>query len=658
VKSLSRGIDVHNNLRIAIIGMGPRGLTVFERICANVAESPTAATVQAFLIDPACVGTGTVWRIDQSSHLLMNTVASQVTVFTDESVVMEGPIVDGPSLYEWASYIVKIGPVAPLTDQVLAEARDITPDTYPTRSLYGHYLRWAFEHVAARFASVVEATEIRGTAIDVCDDRGGYQLVQLSDGRHIDCLDAVVLTQGHLPLVATDHDALTTFSKNPALYYVPPGNAADADLSVIPEREPVIMQGLGLTFFDYVTLLTSGRGGAFVEKNGTIEYLCSGREPIIYAGSRRGVPHHARGENQKGVAGRHTPLVLTQDRIDLLHVRAKQVGDVRFRRDVWPLVAKEVETAYYTQLLADSTSPRELRRFQALFVAAPSGSLVETEILDKFGVDSDQRWDWTHVLDPVRNRRFADPGAFHAWLIDYLDEDVRLARLGNVRGAVKAALDVLRDLRNEVRLVVDHAGITGSSYRDDLDRWYTPMNAFLSIGPPAHRVEEMVALIRAGILHIIGPQMSVAVNTDGDHFVARSPAVAGAQIQSRSFIDARLPKPDIRRTGDNLLRNLLARGEVRPFALPDPDGTYYETGGLEVAESTHALIDRRGEPHPRRFALGVPTESVRWVTAAGPRPGVNSVTLADADRIARAVLAVESAESVGTIGHDDQVSAA
>jgi hypothetical protein len=36
----------------------------------------------------------------------------------------------------------------------------------------------------------------------------------------------------------------------------------------------------------------------------------------------------------------------------------------------------------------------------------------------------------------------------------------------------------------------------------------------------------------------------------------------------------------------------------------------------------------------------VPTETVHWVTAAGIRPGVDSVILSDADAIARASYAV------------------
>ena len=38
---------------------------------------------------------------EQSNLLLMNTVISQVTLFTDESFSGEGPIVKGPTLYEW-----------------------------------------------------------------------------------------------------------------------------------------------------------------------------------------------------------------------------------------------------------------------------------------------------------------------------------------------------------------------------------------------------------------------------------------------------------------------------------------------------------------------------------------------------------------------------
>lgn len=86
----------------AIVGMGPRGLSVLERLCSNIPELLPNHNIEIHVIDPYPIGAGSVWRTDQSKHLLMNTVASQVTVFTDESVDCEGPILPGPSLYEWA----------------------------------------------------------------------------------------------------------------------------------------------------------------------------------------------------------------------------------------------------------------------------------------------------------------------------------------------------------------------------------------------------------------------------------------------------------------------------------------------------------------------------------------------------------------------------
>ncbi len=238
------------------------------------------------------------------------------------------------------------------------------------------------------------------------------------------------------------------------------------------------------------------------------------------------------------------------------------------------------------------------------------------------------------------------PTEHRAWLLDRLHRDAAEAREGNVRGPVKAALDVLRDLRNEVRQIVDHGGLSGASRRDQLDRWYTPLNAFLSIGPPRGRIEEMAALIEAGVLEVARDR-GCGCDAEDDAFVADSPAVPGSRVRARTLIEARLPEADVRRTADPLLAGLLRTGECRPHVV---DG--YETGGLDVTGQPYRLIDRQGRAHPQRFAVGVPTEGVHWVTAAGARPGVNSVTLTDTDAVACAALraptrsAARSAEPV------------
>jgi hypothetical protein len=217
-----------------------------------------------------------------------------------------------------------------------------------------------------------------------------------------------------------------------------------------------------------------------------------------------------------------------------------------------------------------------------------------------------------------------------------LDSDVVEAKRGNVRSPVKAALDIMRDLRNEIRLVVDHGGISGESYREDLQGWYTPLNAFVSIGPPVQRIEELIALIEAGTVRILGPGMVVAQEDSG--FVGSSGAVGSATWRSRVLVEARMPEPDIRITTDPLISGLLATEECAPHRIPLQDGGFYTTGGLAVTARPYHLLNAAREPHPRRFAFGVPTETVHWVTAAGIRPGVNSVILADADAVAQACL--------------------
>lgn len=114
-----------------------------------------------------------------------------------------------------------------------------------------------------------------------------------------------------------------------------------------------------------------------------------------------------------------------------------------------------------------------------------------------------------------------------------------------------------------------------------------------------------------------------------------------------------MPDIDMRRATDPLVGHLAATGQCRWHVIPDPDGAGLETGGLAVTERPYHLVDAAGVPHPGRYALGVPTESVHWVTAAGIRPAVNSVTLADSDAVALTVLgpaALESRETGVPIG--------
>ncbi|HEY0166763.1 MAG TPA: FAD/NAD(P)-binding protein [Jatrophihabitans sp.] len=635
-------MSADNQFEVCIVGGGPRGLSVLERLCANERAVKSCAKLVVHIVDPAAPGSGAVWRPEQSGHLLMNTVASQITVYTDDSASISGPIEPGPSLFDWAQSLADVEESADYDKATLEAARLLGPDNYPTRALYGRYLRDSFNRILANAPEHLRFEVHRSRAIAMADTHGvpgGPQGIRLEDGSRLHDLDAIVLAQGHVPAKLTPREARTaSLARIHYLTYLTPANPADLDLSVVQAGQNVLLRGLGLNFFDHMALFTVGRGGSFQREAGRLTYHPSGQEPKLFAFSRRGVPYHSRGQNEKGAYGRHTPRLLTPDHIAKLR-SASDERPVNFGRDLWPLIAVEVESVYYATLLTKHGRGEEASELTERYLSLPP-TADRSHLLAEYRIPRSQWWSWQELAKPYGDRVFTDREDFRAWLLGYLARDVEEAETGNLSSPLKSALDVLRDLRNEIRLAVDHAGLEGSSHRDDLEGWYTPLNAFLSIGPPSSRIQEMIALIEAGVLEITGPGTEVRIDTDNPAFVARSTVVPGPPIRATVLIEARLPEPDLRRTADPLLAHLLETEQAAIYRIPGQSGMAYETGGLAVTKRPYHLIDGQGRAHPRRFAYGVPTESVHWVTAAGIRPGVDSVILSDSDAIARAILAL------------------
>ncbi|GMO01666.1 FAD/NAD(P)-binding protein [Parageobacillus thermoglucosidasius] len=643
------------NLSVGIIGMGPRGLSLLERLIANINSLSIRQEIIIHVIDSNSIGPGKVWRTDQSKHLLANTVASQVTVFTDESVDCEGPIVPGPSLYDWAKYLAYIGFDEQYDEEIIKEAQELQPDSYPTRAFYGHYLRWVYKRLIENLPSNIKVYSHVTTAIGLDDLPIGKQIIYLKDEPKYLIVDAVVLSLGHIEVALTDKEKeLQNFANNLGLYYIPPSNPSDICLDDIEPGEPVILRGLGLNFFDYMALFTTGRGGKFVRKEGKLKYIPSGKEPRLYAGSRRGIPYHARGENEKGAFGCHQPLFLTNSTIKHFHEKVERGEKINFKEEVWPLITKEVKSVYYAALISSSDCSCKSRNFLAEYINV-SNEDEEKNLLNKFGISSDKWWDWDKIAYPYKDQKFFNKRDFDKWLINYLYNDFFNAKGGNVSNPLKAALDALRDLRNEIRLIVDYGGLNAKSHKDDLDGWYTPLNAFLSIGPPASRIEEMIALLEAGVLEIFGPNMTVECDSKNRCFKAYSPLFENNIVEAKYLIEARLPSTNINRTTNPLLRYLLETGQCSSFVISGTDGSRYDTGGLAVTNSPSRIINSKGFPHPRRFAIGVPTEGVHWVTFAGIRPGVNSVTLSETDAIAREILRLTEDSNDGLLSISEEV---
>ena len=70
---------------VVVIGAGPRGTAIVERLVAASTTEEWQGPLTVHLVDPQVGRGGAVWRHDQPEVLLMNTTTCQTTLYPDES---------------------------------------------------------------------------------------------------------------------------------------------------------------------------------------------------------------------------------------------------------------------------------------------------------------------------------------------------------------------------------------------------------------------------------------------------------------------------------------------------------------------------------------------------------------------------------------------
>ena len=625
---------------IAIVGAGPRGTGLLERMAASVPELlPRVVALDVHLIDPYPAGAGRIWRHQQSPLLAMNSMAADVTMFTDDSVRCDGPIVTGPSMWDWAQDLREgrlPGEDVDLGPELGAELRALTAATFPSRRLQSAYLGWVLRHVIADLPAGVRVHVHECRATGLTDD-GAAQLVHLDGGVTLR-VDAVVLASGHLDATPTDAELdLAARAAAAGLRYLPPEQTTDSDLSGIEPGEPVIVRGTGLAFVDLVVLLFEGRGGRYEPgPDGELRYVPSGREPVLHVGSPRGSLYHAKTEYALR-GGRPTlPRFLGPEAVAPLVAR----GAVDLRSEVWPLMAKEIAWGWYHELLYGHPDRVRLDAdtFADRYSAAAWGSPEMVALLDEAVPDPRDRIDFAALDRPLVGVRAGSLDALQPLVREHIEDDLHQhvdpAHTPHL-GAFVAMLSVYA----QVTPLVTEGALTARSKDRDIRWWQGFFNAVAS-GPPGFRVRQMLALSRAGFVRFLGPGMWTEVGHDESGaavFRASGSAVPGESVTATVMVDARLQEPSASRTTDPLLADLLRRGEVDEEILVDDDGTVLRnTGEIRVRPADGALVDATGRVHPRRFAIG-PHTNVR-VAGAFTRPGTNAQSLRYNDAVARAVL--------------------
>ncbi|WP_369174142.1 FAD/NAD(P)-binding protein [Streptomyces sp. R28] len=634
---------------LVVVGAGPRATGLLERVAANAPELwDGARELRIHLVDPHPPGPGRVWRHEQSALLRMNSMAEDVTMFTDESSTIDGPVRPGPSLAEWAAQFSGRGPrhtpyAEPADPDVLAELRSLAGSDFPTRRAQSAYLDWVFRRALAQLPPSVTVEWHRTTATAVTGPPDGPQQVHLADRATALTADLVVLAQGHIGSApAAEHRDHAAFARRHGRFHLPPEFSADADLSALRPGEHVVLRGFGLAFIDLMAMLTEGRGGTFrTEADGTLAYLPSGREPVLHVGSRRGVPYHSK--TRYRLQGPRPPLPrhFGPAAVDALLAEGRPLD---LRRDVWPLMAKEIGFAHYHELF--HAHPERTALPWPDFVAAydrldwyadETAALVATAV-----PDPRDRLDFEALDHPLDGLAFATPDDFQDHLRDHIARDVARREDPEFSADLGAFLALL-SLYGQLPRLLAAGRLTARSVAEQLDGWWHGFFSFLASGPPGFRLRQLLALSRAGIVHFAGAGVRIGTDETTGTFTATSPTVPGHTVHATALIEAYLPGPSLDRTDDPLLRHLHRAGALTEEVIADATHTH-RSGLLAVSPANAHVIDASlRDTHPRRIALGAPTNS--RAVAAFARPRTNAPAFRQNDAVARALLRALGSEA-------------
>ncbi|EHN58557.1 MULTISPECIES: FAD/NAD(P)-binding protein [Oenococcus] len=615
-------------MKIAIIGAGPRGLAVADRLVVRAAKEQIKIDIKLF--DPYEIG-GRVWdpSIKANNILLMNTVVSQVSFFADDSIYHPGPTRQGPNFYHWIKEdAVEFLKNTPQGIRYL-DKLNLNENSYAVRGLAGLYQQWFFNDIKEQLENnsslVYQKTEIK----KIAKHNDQYRL---SFANSFEDFDFIFMGLGFGNNRLTDEEkSFSEFAKRYNLRYIAPGHPAEIDLSQIPGKQNVIIRGLGLSFFDYLALLTEGRGGHFVEdKSQELRYHPSGKEPTIYAGSRSGNLLHARALNQKSESEQYAAQFFTTANLKKLE---DENGHITYS-DFFSLFDKELQFKHYENL-TKAIAYRNLfhKKTHRFLERLRNSESKDFEVIaHNFQIPEEQIWHWNEIIDAIHQVKSKDD--LTTWYERYLANDIEDASEGNKNAIFASAFDILRDIRETIRDLINQDRFQ----TQDLKKFLTIFNhisTVISVGPPLIRIKQLKALLKANIVHLLGPDLKVENNPRENSYIAKT--ALSERVSASSFIDARLPQVSVSLSEQDLRKELINLGWFHETSYHDKQG-HLILDAAQINPNTFQLIDEFGQILPNLYSAGIPHESISWFTTVLPRRGVNTIIFHEAAIISEEII--------------------
>src|SRR5699024_7106984 len=250
------------------------------------------------------------------------------------------------------------------------------------------------------------------------------------------------------------------------------------------------------------------------DPHGRLRYVPTGREPRLVAGSRRGMPYRTKPipyARQRSF----TPRWATPDWFEELSQRR----GLDFAAEVWPALAKEIADQYLSALAdwapeAMAAASDEAASSDRTGTSGPDGPWVADLEQARTAEDVervlaahvvDPRWSWliADLRRPTRGRSVT-ADEWRSFVTTMVEDE--LASMSeparHPRAAVNRVMSLLRGSAHRLGAV---GAVAGASLVRDLQGWFDADGLFLASGPPSVRVRQVLALIDAGVVDLLGP---------------------------------------------------------------------------------------------------------------------------------------------------------
>ena len=309
-------------LRVAIVGLGPKGMFALERLLDHGSRLGGNAQIAVDLFEPHDTpGAGPNYDPDQPTFLRMNFEASQIDMWWSSHGAV--PRRERRSFLAWRDSFEP----------------DAGADTFPPRAQVGRYLAHGLATLLRHSPASIAIRLRQALVADLRPSRTGWDVI--ADGESA-VYDEVLIATGH----QHGEDAGLRDTCTDGAAFAPRVFPVERWLSRarVEPNSTVAIRGFALTFIDATLALTEGRGGTFERADHTdrLRYTSGEGSPrLIIPFARTGRPMLAKPSSALAAGIPALATIAEEGRLRISELEPS----VDLRDDLIPLLARIVRAS-------------------------------------------------------------------------------------------------------------------------------------------------------------------------------------------------------------------------------------------------------------------------------------------------------------------------